>query len=212
MAARDRPWTDSAALVGAVVAVGIAASAERVGTLEATLFRAVNDLPDALFPAVWTAMQSGSFAAVPVAGLAMLLSRGRRPAGAVATAGLVAYVLAKGVKRASGRPRPAALLVGVRERGARQSGSGFPSGHAAVSAAMAVAAYPHLTSRWRAVSACLAVAAPFGRVYVGAHLPLDVLGGSVLGVAVGSLARSLVAEREREDTGSLATRIDDALG
>ena len=44
---------------------------ERVSALETRLFRAVNDLPDTLLPFVWLPMQSGSLAAVPIAGLAM---------------------------------------------------------------------------------------------------------------------------------------------
>jgi membrane-associated phospholipid phosphatase len=187
-----RRWTSSAALIGAVVAVAVTVPTERVSSLETELFRAVNDLPDGLLPIVWLPMQSGSFAAVPIAGVLTLVSRGRRPAAVVATAGLVAYTLAKGVKRASGRPRPADILRDVRQRGARQTGEGFPSGHAAVSAALASAAFPELTTGWRTAVASLAVAAPFGRIYVGAHLPLDVLGGSALGLAVGSLARRIV--------------------
>ena len=113
----------------------------------------------------------------------------------------MAYLLAKGAKHASGRPRPADLLAHVHERGARQKGGGFPSGHAAVSATLASAAFPELTAGWRVVATSLAVAAPFGRMYVGAHLPLDVIGGSVLGFAVGSLARQLILrERGRQRT------------
>lgn len=165
---------------------------DRVSALETRLFRTVNDLPDNLLPFVWLPMQSGSFAAAPIAGAAALASLGRRPAVAIASAGVMAYLLAKGVKRVSGRPRPAALLAHVRERGAHQKGGGFPSGHAAVSAALASAAFPDLTAGWRVVATSLAVTAPFGRMYVGAHLPLDVIGGSVLGLAVGSLARQLI--------------------
>jgi membrane-associated phospholipid phosphatase len=192
MPRRGSRWTSSAALIGAVVAVAVTAPTERGSSLETELFRAVNGLPDGLFPIVWLPMQSGSFAAVPIAGILTLLFRGRRPAAAVATAGLVAYALAKGVKRASGRPRPSDILRDVRQRGARQTGDGFPSGHAAVSAALVSAAFPELTTGWRTTAASLAVAAPFGRMYMGAHLPLDVVGGSVLGLAVGSLARRMV--------------------
>ena len=189
--AAGRSWRFPIALGGAVVAVALTAPADRLSPLETAVFRAVNDLPDTLLPVVWLPMQSGSFGAVPVGALGALVSRGRRPAAAVVTAGVAAYLLAKGVKRLSRRPRPAELLENVHGRRSRQAGGGFPSGHAAVSAALATAAFPELTRGGRAVAASLAVAAPFGRMYVGAHLPLDVVGGSVLGIAVGSLARRL---------------------
>jgi undecaprenyl-diphosphatase len=189
--AAGRSWRFPTALGGAVVAVALTAPADRLSPLETAVFRVVNDLSDALLPVVWLPMQAGSFGAVPVAALGALVSRGRRPAAAVATAGVASYLLAKGVKRLSRRPRPAELLEDLHGRGSRQAGGGFPSGHAAVSAALATATFPELTRGGRAVAASLAVAAPFGRIYVGAHLPLDVVGGSVLGIAVGSLARRL---------------------
>jgi undecaprenyl-diphosphatase len=170
----------------------LTAPADRVSALETTVFRVVNDLPDGLLPIVWVPMQSGSFGAVPVAVLGALVSRGRRSAAAIASAGVAAYVLAKGVKLLSRRPRPAGLLEGVHARGARQAGGGLPSGHAAVSAALATAAFPELGTGGRVAAVSFAVAAPLGRMYVGAHLPLDVVGGSVLGITVGVLAQRLV--------------------
>jgi membrane-associated phospholipid phosphatase len=74
----------------------------------------------------------------------------------------------------------------VRLRGARADDDGFPSGHAAVSAALAVAIATGLPAPWGEVAIGLAAATSLGRVYVGAHLPLDVIGGAGLGVALAS--------------------------
>jgi hypothetical protein len=67
-----------------------------------------------------------------------------------------------------------------------QRGLGYPSGHAAVAATLYVVAAPHLRSRWRAGLAALTSGVGLARIYVGAHLPLDVLGGVALGAALGA--------------------------
>jgi undecaprenyl-diphosphatase len=91
----------------------------------------------------------------------------------------------------SGRPRPADILDGVRIRSGVQTGGGLPSGHAAVSAALATAAFPHLLTGKRVSVVVLASITAVGRVYVGAHLPLAVALGSALGTAVGAFASTV---------------------
>jgi undecaprenyl-diphosphatase len=61
---------------------------------------------------------------------------------------------------------------------------GFVSGHAAVATSLCVAAFPELGSTARRALVVAAVTVGIARVYIGAHLPLDVLGGIALGVAV----------------------------
>ena len=46
-------------------------------------------------------------------------------------------------------------------------------------------ALPYVSDGWRPLPLALAGFVPLARVYVGAHLPLDSIGGSALGVAVG---------------------------
>ena len=70
------------------------------------------------------------------------------------------------------------------------TGESFVSGHAMLAAALAVVVTPYLVGRWRVVPAVLAVLVALGRVYVGAHAPLDVLCGAACGVAVGADRRS----------------------
>lgn len=48
--------------------------------------------------------------------------------------------------------------------------------------AIALAVLPYLAWRWRWAPLLFPVIAGFARVYVGAHLPLDVVGGWALGV------------------------------
>ena len=69
---------------------------------------------------------------------------------------------------------------------------GYPSGHAAVAAALTVVVAAHLSARWLIAALALGVVVLFGRIYVGAHLPLDVIGGAALGAIVGSIVNLIV--------------------
>jgi undecaprenyl-diphosphatase len=155
-------------------------------------FRTVNDLPAALLWLVWPVMQLGSLAAVPVYGAVAALLRQWRLAAALLVAGGGAYLLAKVVKEAVGRGRPGALLEDVVLRGVDSVGGGYISGHAAVAVATAMVVHHYLGKRGRIVVWILAATVAFARVYVGAHLPLDVIGGAAVGCAVGLLTLLLI--------------------
>jgi membrane-associated phospholipid phosphatase len=184
---RGRGSNATALAVGALIFLGAGALARRgVSKLEGRAFRMANDLPDQAFPAVWVLMQYGTFGTVPALASLALVRRRPRLALAIGVAGTTAWALAKAVKPVVGRGRPGSLLTRVNLRGKEEGDLGFPSGHAAVSAALTVAAWPHLAKRWRWLPVGLAAFVPFARLYVGAHLPLDVLGGSAFGLVVGS--------------------------
>jgi membrane-associated phospholipid phosphatase len=173
--------------VGLGVLIGSALVARRPrGGSEIELFRSANDLPNEAFPAVWAAMQYGTFGAVPAAAIVALLARKPRLAGSLAVGGTAAWVTAKAAKRIVARGRPASIIGDVRQRGAEEGDQGFPSGHAAVSTAMTVIMWPEASPRMRLTLSTLTGLVPFGRMYVGAHLPLDLVGGSALGLALGS--------------------------
>lgn len=174
-----------------LVSMGIAGE-EKVPGWEVDVFRLVNDVPGALYPVVWALMQFGTFVSVPVATLAALVFRRWRLAIVIAMSGAGVYYLARVVKDVVVRLRPGVLLEDVHLRGIGTLGLGFPSGHAAVSAALAVAISPYVTRTWRRVVVALAVFVSFARVYVGGHLPLDSVGGAGLGVALASAMHLLV--------------------
>ena len=164
----------------------IVASRDGIDERERALFHAVNDLSGLPHRAVWVPMQYGTFGTVfAVAGVAMAKRRQRLAAGLL-LGGASAYVLAKATKRSVGRGRPANELEGVTIRGKEEGDLGFPSGHAAVSAALTTAAAPFVSTPVRALAAGLAAFVSFARVHVGAHLPLDVAGGACMGLAVSS--------------------------
>lgn len=185
-------WVHVAA--GAVILVVSALPVDpmTVDDVEVGAFRAVNDAPDLPFALFWAPMQLGNILAVPAATLAALALRRVRLAMALALAGLLAWVVAKGVKAVVERGRPGSLLEETVLRDGHAGGLGFVSGHATVATAMATVAWPYLGGRGRVVVAVLVVLVCLLRLYVGSHLPLDVIGGVGLGLVAGGVARLLV--------------------
>jgi membrane-associated phospholipid phosphatase len=180
-------------VAAAVLVLSTVASKAALTDLEIGLFRAVNELPQTFYSAVWPVMQYGTFITIPALAVVALLFRRYRLAAAMLAAGVGVYLLARVIKDLVGRGRPAALLDAVEGREVFGAGSlGYPSGHAAVAAALSVVVAAHLGKRWAVAALVLGVAVLFGRMYVGAHLPLDVLGGAALGASVGSLVNLVV--------------------
>jgi undecaprenyl-diphosphatase len=156
------------------------------GRIEESLFRIVNRLPSSFEVVLSTVMQAGSLAAVPTGAALALFFRRPKLARDVAVAGSAAYALALAIKELVDRARPETLLDLVSIRGPTPTGAGFPSGHVAVVAAMATAAAPHLPRRARRILWMIVLLVAVARMYVGAHLPLDVVGGAALGWVMGA--------------------------
>jgi membrane-associated phospholipid phosphatase len=191
---RRRP-TDLIWLVGGTAVLLLCAQpvhVDRVEPLEADAFRLINDLPSLPFPLVWVPMQLGNFLVVPIAVLVALAFRRWRLALGLGLAGAGVYVLAKVVKRFVERGRPSDVLDDVIVRGAAPHGLGYVSGHIAVVTALTFVAWPWLPRWGRWAAGAAAVAVFLTRIYVGAHLPLDMVGGAGLGLAVGALVRLLL--------------------
>jgi undecaprenyl-diphosphatase len=164
-----------------------------VPTWEKEIFEGINGLPEWLNPPVQLIMQLGNLVTVfLICALVLVVWRRWRVAIDLAMAGTAAWLLARVVKNGIGRGRPGDLLQDVILRDAPSHGLGFVSGHAAVAAALATVAAAYLGTRWTVVVVVLAALVGFGRIYVGAHLPLDVVGGATMGWAIGSLIHFFV--------------------
>jgi len=198
---RRRPVLESLADAKVRLAVGaagmvITAAAvrgRRVGHCEAAVFRAINDLPDSLYVPAWVVMQLGALGAAPVAAGGAWVARDRALSGRLLAGGVATWALSKVVKQLVRRPRPAMLIPGARRRGPDAAGLGYLSGHAGVAVALGAAALPRLGAAERAVILGIAPIVGLSRVYVGAHLPLDIAGGAALGLAVEAAVAMLTA-------------------
>ncbi len=166
---------------------GLAVHDHSIGHREAAAFRAVNDLPDALFPPAWLLMQAGTLAAGPLAGAAALAAGRPRLAVRLALGGVGSWAMSKVIKRVYRRPRPSSLVEGARSRGKEAAGLGYVSGHAGVAVALGVAAFGELGPAARLGTLVAVPTVGLCRIYVGAHLPLDVVGGAAMGLAVDAI-------------------------
>jgi undecaprenyl-diphosphatase len=160
---------------------------------EVAIFHAVNGLPGSIRTFLWLLNQYGTVVTIPVATEAALFFRRWFMAVALAISGLTVYLLAKVIKEYVARGRPAAILEGAVERETFSPDSlGYPSGHAAVACAITVIVLAYMGRPWQIAAIVLAIVVPLVRMYVAAHLPLDLIGGAALGVTVASAVNLLL--------------------
>ena len=198
---RRRPL-DLALLVSGVVVLGLTAlfvDARHVGGLEEAVFRWVNDLPGFLYLPLWPVMQLGNLMIVPSAALVAAATRRFRLALGLFVAGMVTYYLAKEVKTFVVRERPAQILESVTTRGDVPPALGYISGHAAVVVTLATVASRYLSRRMRVVMWAVTTVVCLARLYVGAHLPLDVVGGAALGAMCAAAVHLLLGAPSGRD-------------
>ena len=115
---------------------------------------------------------------------------------ALAGALFVAELLAQTLKRVVDQPRPTAVIPGLDVHGYPPGplGRAYPSAHTALTVAAVAALWPWMSRAQRAVGLALAVLVPLNRIYIGAHWPLDIVGGAAVGLLAAALTW-LVAAR-----------------
>jgi membrane-associated phospholipid phosphatase len=145
-------------------------------------------------------MQLGNLVVGTVAGLTVaLVARDLAVAvGVIAAMGLK-LVSERVVRREmadylSTRQRPGTSQPGATLRGGDvpSSGPSFPSGHVILVAAVGSVVAPALPTAWWWVPLVLTALVMVGRVYVGAHNPLDVTAGLGAGLLLGGVLATFV--------------------
>lgn len=156
--------------------------------LGAALSRSRGRLADRVSGAVTDA---GSLYGLVGTATVLLAAGRRRTAARVGVAGGAAWVVSQGAKELVRRSRPYEL--GIAERLVHPpAGSSWPSGHAAVAAALASAAAADLRPVGRVAMVAVASTVAATRVQLGVHHPSDVVAGAALGAFVADLGVSAV--------------------
>jgi undecaprenyl-diphosphatase len=188
--------------VGLLIAACSIVAARRpdIPPWEMRVFRAVNGLPGWLYWILWLPMQLGNLVVGTLLGLA---AARRTHEWAVAIGVILAMVLKLVTERIvrhemhdflAVRERPGTSQPGAILRGSDVPchGPSFPSGHVILVAAISTVVAPTLP--WIVVSGpfVLVVLVMLGRVYVGAHNPLDVTAGLGAGLLLGGIIATFV--------------------
>ena len=187
--------------VGLIVLAASIAAARKpfIGSVEARLFHAVNGLPDRLYAFLWLPMQLGNLVVGTAAGLAVALVAGDLAVGVgVIMAMALKLVTERVVRREMAdylavRQRPGISQTGAILRGdVPSSGPSFPSGHVILVAAIGSVVAPDIDVAWWWLPVLLIILVMVGRVYVGAHNPLDVTAGLGAGLLLGGCVATFV--------------------
>jgi membrane-associated phospholipid phosphatase len=170
-----------------------------ISATESRVFRAVNTLPDWLYKPLWLPMQLGNLVVGTVAGLLVALidldlavAIGVVLAAALKliTERIVRHEMADAlaVRQRPGTSQPGAILRGD----VPAAGPSFPSGHVILVAAIGSVIAPNVRAVWWWLPLLLILLVMLGRVYVGAHNPLDVTAGLGAGLLLGGILATFV--------------------
>ena len=162
----------------------VVAADGRVGPVERAAFHAVNGLPAWLYQPMLLFQYLGVLAMPLVVAVGALAFRRWRLAAALVLVVPLKLALERLVKLLVQRQRPGTTVPDAILRGVHPAGLSFVSGHAIITFAIAGLLALALPRRWAVLGFVLASLNAVARVYLGAHNPLDVVGGAAVGLTI----------------------------
>ena len=143
---------------------------------------------------LYTYLGNGGWAFILI-GLALLLSRKTRKAGASSLTAMLLGLLVTNLtlKPLLSRPRPWVVMENFAALVTSSDINSFPSGHTCAAFSFAVALAVTLPQKWAKAAALIAAALMgWSRLYVGVHFPSDVLAGALVGTLCGLVGAWIV--------------------
>jgi undecaprenyl-diphosphatase len=189
------------ASLAAFAVCAVVAADGRVGPVERATFHAVNGLPEWLYRPMVVFQYLGVLAMPLVVAIGALAFRRWRLAAALVLVVPLKLALERVVKLLVQRERPGTTVPDAILRGVHPAGLSFVSGHAIITFAIAGVLALVLPRRWAVVAFILATLNAVARMYLGAHNPLDVVGGAAVGLAIAA-ALDLMLDVARDRQGS----------
>jgi undecaprenyl-diphosphatase len=187
--------------VGLVVLSASIAAAVRpeIPRWEIQVFRAINGLPHWLHPILWLPMQLGNLVVGTGVGLVIAWVAGDVSVAVGVVLAMILKLVAERVVRdrlkakLSARQRPGTSQPAAVLRGdVPPAGPSFPSGHVILVAAIACVVAPVLPGWLVWLPFLVTALVMIGRIYVGAHNPLDATAGVGAGLLLGGLVAAIV--------------------
>jgi undecaprenyl-diphosphatase len=176
-----------AASLAVFAGCAVIAADGRVGQGERAVFHAINGLPGWLYQPMLAAQYLGVLAMPLVVAAGALVWRRWRLAAALVLVVPCKLALERVAKLLVHRQRPGTTVPDAILRGVPDGGLSFTSGHAIITFAIAGLLVLVLPRRWGVVALVLATCNALARVYLGAHNPLDVVGGAAIGLAIAAV-------------------------
>lgn len=181
-------WHVLAALAVFVIAA-LLAQPEAASAFEASIFSLFYVQSGLLVPVFFVITQLGSIYFLAALSALYLYLKNYVVVLRLLMAGTLAYLLAGVSKDLFGRGRPDELFDNIVFHDVMVRGPGFPSGHTALAVAVGIVLFHHTPQKWHAAIIIVTILAAISRIAVGAHAPLDIVGGAAIGWMAAMLFR-----------------------